>query len=259
MNERYKAPIVKKAFQILRLISKNEQGMKISELSTSLGISKSTVHGITASLEELGAIIRDPLTKRYALGFTLFELGRAAYARIDVKDLARPFMEELMAKTQESVFLGVRNVNHVTILDIVESMNELKITSPIGMTMPLLAGAIGKVFLAYMAETKAAVILRERGLRRYTQNSITDPQVYTDQLRFAKKHGYATDDEEYISGVRAVAAPIKTDGQLLAAIWVVGFKPSMGDVKMQTVIRETKAIAARIGQKIDRRTAFGVQ
>ena len=258
MNEKYKAPIVKKAFQILRLISKNEQGMKISELSTSLGISKSTVHGITASLEELGAIIRDPLTKHYTLGFTLFELGRAAYARIDVKDLARPFMEELMTKTQESVFLGVRNVNHVTILDIVESMNELKITSPIGMTMPLLAGAIGKIFLAYMAETQAAELLQTRGLHRYTQNSITDPQVYTDQLRFSKKHGYATDDEEYISGVRAVAAPIKTDGQLLAAIWVVGFKPSMGDVKMQTVIRETKAAAARIGRKIARRTVFGV-
>jgi DNA-binding IclR family transcriptional regulator len=259
MNEKYKAPIVKKAFQILRLISKNEQGMKISELSTSLGISKSTVHGITASLEELGAIIRDPLTKHYTLGFTLFELGRAAYARIDVKDLARPFMEELMTKTQESVFLGVRNVNHVTILDIVESMNELKITSPVGMTMPLLAGAIGKIFLAYMAETQAAELLQTRGLHRYTQNSITDPQVYTDQLRFSKKHGYATDDEEYISGVRAVAAPIKTDGQLLAAIWVVGFKPSMGDVKMQTVIRETKAAAARIGRKIARRTVFGVQ
>jgi DNA-binding IclR family transcriptional regulator len=229
MNEKYKAPIVKKAFQILRLISKNEQGMKISELSTSLGISKSTVHGITASLEELGAIIRDPLTKHYTLGFTLFELGRAAYARIDVKDLARPFMEELMTKTQESVFLGVRNVNHVTILDIVESMNELKITSPIGMTMPLLAGAIGKIFLAYMAETQAAELLQTRGLHRYTQNSITDPQVYTDQLRFSKKHGYATDDEEYISGVRAVAAPIKTDGQLLAAIWVVGLcRPSSG-------------------------------
>lgn len=257
MNEKYKAPIVKKAFQILRLISKNEQGMKISELSTSLGISKSTVHGITASLEELGAIIRDPLTKQYTLGFTLFELGRAAYARIDVKDLARPFMEELMTKTQESVFLGVRNVDHVTILDIVESMNELKITSPIGMTMPLLAGAIGKVFLAYMAEAQAAALLQARGLQRYTQNSITDPQVYIDQLRFAKKHGYATDDEEYISGVRAVAAPIKTDGQLLAAIWVVGFKPSMGDVKILTVIRKTKAAAAEISRRIARQTASG--
>jgi DNA-binding IclR family transcriptional regulator len=259
MTEKYKAPIVKKAFLILRLISKNEQGMKISELSTSLGISKSTVHGVTASLEELGAIIRDPITKRYTLGFTLFELGRSAYARIDVKDLARPFMEELMTKTQESVFLGVRNVDHVTILDIVESLNELKITSPIGMTMPLLAGAIGKVFLAYMAEAQAAEILRARGLHRYTQNSITDPQVYNDQLRSAKAHGYAIDDEEYISGVRAVAAPIKTDGQLLAAIWVVGFKPSMGDKKMQAVIKETRAAAEGISRKIARRTASGVQ
>ena len=259
MAEKYKAPILKKAFLILRLISKNEQGMKIPELSTSLGISKSTVHGITVSLEELGAIIRDPRTKRYTLGVTLFELGRAAYARIDVKDLARPFMQELMNKTQESVFLGVRNVDHVTILDIVESTNEFKITSPIGMTMPLLAGAIGKVFLAYMAKDQAAEILRARKLHQYTQNSIIDPQVFADQLQSAKVNGYAIDDEEYIPGVRAVAAPIKTNGQLLAAIWVVGFKPSMGDEKMQNVIKETKSAAEGISEKIARQTASGVQ
>ncbi len=100
MAEKYQAPIVKKAFQILRLISDTDRGLKISELSRDLGISKSTVHGITTALEELGAIIRDPLTKKFSLGFTLFELGRAAYSRIDIKDLARPFMEKLMEKTQ---------------------------------------------------------------------------------------------------------------------------------------------------------------
>ena len=98
MVTKYKAPTVKKAFQILRLISRDDNGIRISNLSKDLGLSKSTVHGITAALEEQGAIIRDLRTKRYTLGLTLFELGRAAYSRIDLKDLARPVMEDLMEK-----------------------------------------------------------------------------------------------------------------------------------------------------------------
>ncbi len=75
--------------------------------------------------------MRDPATKRYRPGLTLLELGKSAYSQFDLKDLARPVMENLMEITQESVFLGVLNGQHITILDIVESRNDLKITSPV--------------------------------------------------------------------------------------------------------------------------------
>jgi DNA-binding IclR family transcriptional regulator len=152
MSTKYEAPSVKKAFQILGLISEKSQGLGISELSKQLAIGKSTVLGVTSALERVGAIVRDPTTKRFTLGFTLFELGRLAHSRFDLKDVARPFMEALMEKTQTSVFLGIQNREHVTILDIVESRQDLKITAPTGATIPLLAGAVGKVFLAYMGE-----------------------------------------------------------------------------------------------------------
>ena len=249
MVEKYTAPTVGKTFRILKLISRSPQGLTLSELSHQLGISKSTVHGITAALEELGAVIRDRASRRFRLGTTLFELGRAAYSRIDVKDIARPFMDQLMRKTRESVFLGIRNLDHVTILDTVESTNDLKITSPIGTTIPLLAGAVGKVFLAEMEENTVAALL-EQGLPRFTNRSITDPQVYSAQLQQARQTGHAVDDEEYISGVRAVAAPIRSDGHLLAAVWVVGFTPGMGDEKLQAVAQETRTAAEQISARI---------
>ncbi|KPJ76874.1 MAG: IclR family transcriptional regulator [Deltaproteobacteria bacterium SG8_13] len=255
MVEKYTAPTVGKTFRILRSISRNPQGQTISELSQQLGISKSTVHGISAALEELGAISRAPDTRRFRLGTTLFELGRAAYSRIDVKDTARPFMEQLMRKTRESVFLGIRNRQHVTILDTVESTNDLKITSPIGTTIPLLAGAVGKVFLAEM-EAKHTTALLHQGLPRFTERSITDPVQYSRQLRQTRETGHAVDDEEYISGVRAVAAPIRSDGNLLAAIWVVGFTPSLNDQKLPAVARETIAAAEEIGAAIARKGAL---
>ena len=196
MSTRYQAPTVKKAFQILRLISNTDRGLGISELSKSLEIGKSTIHGIASALEELGAVMRDPYTKRYRLGFTLFELGRLAYSQIDIKALARPTMEELMEKTQASVFLGILNRDHVTVLDIVESRQDLKITAPIGTTIPLFAGAVGKVFLASMEEEQTEEIIRSKGLTRFTENTIVDPELYYQELRSVRKKGYAVDDEE---------------------------------------------------------------
>ncbi|MFA5902388.1 MAG: IclR family transcriptional regulator [Desulfobacula sp.] len=250
MIKKYQAPIVKKAFEILAAISKNSQGLRISEISTLLDISKSTVHGITSALEEVGAIVRDSVSKRYVIGVTLLELGKAAFERIDFKKIARPIMEELMEQCEESVFLGIQNGDNVTVIDIVESRKDFKITSPIGTSIPLQAGAVGKLFLSLMDAKDLRKYLHENPLVRYTANTINDSDLYTAELENVRKNGFAIDDEEYISGVRAVAASIKRYGAYTPAIWVVGFKASMSDKKLEPIIKQTRAAADKITKKL---------
>jgi len=250
--KKYGVPSVKKAFEVLGALSSSKEGLGVSEIARELHLAKSTVHGITYTLEELGAVMRDPYSKRYRLGFTLFELGRLAYSQIDLKTLARPIMEELMQKTHTSVFLGILNWDHVTVLDIVESRQDLKITAPVGTTIPLFAGAAGKVFLASMEEKQTETIIRSKGLTRFTENSIVDPDLYYQELRHVRKMGYAVDDEEYILGVRAVASPIAGLGQLMSAIWAVGFKASLDEEKMKLIITLTKKAAEAIRKRIQK-------
>jgi DNA-binding IclR family transcriptional regulator len=159
-------------------------------------------------------------------------------------------MEDLMEKTQTSVFLGILNWDQVTVLDIVESRQDLKITAPVGTTMPLFAGAVGKVFLASMEGDQAAKIVKSKGLPQFTKNSIVDSELYHQELKRVRQKGYAVDDEEYILGVRAVASPIKGLGQLKSAIWVVGFKASLDEKRMQTLIKETQKAAKTISRRI---------
>jgi len=248
--KKYGAPSVKKAFAILSAVSSSKDGMGVSDLAKKLKIAKSTVHGMTSALEELGAVMRDPLTKKYKLGFTLLEIGRSAYSQIDLQTSARPVTEKLMEKTQTSVFLGILNWGQVTILDIVESRQQLNITAPVGSIIPLLAGAVGKVFLAAMSEQQAAKIVKTKGLPRFTANSIVDMDVYFSELRQVREKGYAVDDEEYILGVRAVASPLMGLGQLRSAIWAVGFKASLDEKKMQTLTAETQKAAKTISRRI---------
>jgi len=249
--KKYGAPSVKKAFAILNAIASSRQGLGVSELAKKLKMAKSTVHGMTSALEELGAVMRHPRTKKYKLGFTLLEIGRSAYSQIDLKTAARPVTEDLMEKTRTSIFLGILNWDHVTILDIVEARQDLNITAPVGSNIPLFAGAVGKVFLATMEQAQASKILSSKVLPRFTANSIVDAEQYQKELKQVREQGYAVDDEEYIMGVRAVASPIKGLGQLQSAIWAVGFKASLDDGKMTAIAAETQMAAKTISQRIE--------
>ena len=246
----YSAPSVKKAFKILHAISDASNGLGISDLSKQLKIGKSTVHGITAALEELGVLVRDPKRKKYNIGFTLLELKKKAYGKIKLRDMAKIPMEKLMEKIGETVFLGILNRDHVTILDVVESHNEMKITSPPGTRLPIIAGATGKVFLAQFEEKKAKEVIQRIGLVRFTSKSIIDQKKFFKEVEETKQKGYAIDDEEYMIGVRAIASPIQTASSPLAAIWVVGFTSSLNDHRMEKVILEIQKTAQEISHSM---------
>ena len=247
----YSAPSVKKAFKIVQTIADSSAGIGVSALAKQLKMGKSTVHGITSALEELGVLVRDPLQKKYTVGYTLLELSRKAYRKVELREMARVPMEILMEKVGETVFLGIMNGDHITILDVVESHNEMKITSPPGTRLPLLAGATGKVFLAQLEERKAKEIVQKMGLKRYTSKSVVDPKKFLKDVQEAKRMGYAIDDEEYLIGVRAIAVPLQTASLPPAAIWVVGFTSNLNDQKMEKIILEIQNTAQGISHSMN--------
>jgi IclR family transcriptional regulator, KDG regulon repressor len=245
---KYAAPSVKKAFEILQVIADSSGGVGVSELAKKLNIGKSTVHGITLALEELGALARDPVRKKYNVGYTLLELGRKAYNKIELWDVARGPMERLMQEVEETVFLGTVNGDHVTILHVVESHKEWKITSPPGTRMPLLVGATGRVFLGQLDDKQARDLLQKKGLTRYTAKSVMDPRRFLKEAEEARQRGYAIDVEEYILGVTAIASPVQTTSLPPAALWVVGLTPTFSGPKADKVTAELQKAAQEISR-----------
>ncbi len=251
MKKRYQAPIIKKAFRILRTIADDNQGLRNSAISDQLGISNSTVHGITAALEEQGVLKRDPTNKRYTIGLALIELGKKANARIDLKQIARPYMEELMEQCQETVVLGLRNENKIINIETVDTKKDFKITSRTGTSMPLLAGSAGKVFLAQMKPEDAKNLLFSNTLIQFTPRTITSPEEYFSQLEQIRKDGYAIDEEEYIPGVCAIAAPIIGHRYYPAAISVIGLKHSLDRAKMEKYSQLIKTAVKKISAALE--------
>ena len=92
----YNAPILKKAVEIIKLIVKEQKPLGVTDIARSLSISKSTTFGILKSLEEEGFLVKDPTSKKYSTGSTLFELSKKILRTTDVVVTARPYLERLL-------------------------------------------------------------------------------------------------------------------------------------------------------------------
>jgi len=247
----YNAPLVYKAFSILTEVANAPSQLGVSDLSNILNISKSTVYGITKALVDVGALYQEQETKKFRLGPTLVRLGNQAVGGMDLRSIARPLMEDLSQRFRETVFLGTFDGRKITIIERADSPVELKISAPIGTRIPVYAGATGKVFLAGLSENEVKKLLKEKPIRPFTENTITDPEKYLEELQKVRRVGYATDFEEYIRGVNAICIPLPKTGKWSdSALWMVGFSNSFTREKISAAIMAMLQAADQIGKML---------
>jgi len=245
----YSAPLVYKVFSILTEVAGAPSQLGISDLSHILNISKSTVYGITRALIDVGALYQEQETKKFRLGPALVRLGSQALGGMDLRAVARPLMEELSQKFRETVFLGTFDGKRITIIEKADSPAELKISAQIGTRIPIYAGATGKVFLAGLNENDVKKLLKEKPIRPFTENTITDPEKYLEELRKVRRLGYATDFEEYIRGANAICIPLPNYGKWSnQALWMVGFSSSFTREKVGAAVTAVLQAAEQIGK-----------
>ena len=246
----YNAPIIKKAIEILRLLIKEYQPLGVTEIAKDLSISKSTAYGILQSFQEEGLVSKDNTTKKYTIGKEMMRLSKMVFKGQDIATITRPFLERLVELVNETVFLGVKEYTSVKIIDVIEAKKDFKISSPIGTKLPITAGAIGKIFLSTMSNEEVTAFLEDKGLPRYTENSITDINLFIKEIDKTRDLGYSLDLGEYLKGVRAAASLIYQDNSPVGAIWFVGFSNSMIDERLNYIINNLKNTAKQISTRL---------
>ena len=163
------------------------------------------------------------MTANLSLAHAFTSWRNMAGKRSALIQTAHPFLETINEKTKLSAFLGLRSDRRAILIDKVDSAYGLKVSSEIGMQMPILAGAGIKAMLSQLPDEEIDEILARTELKRYTPYSITDKAVYKEEILDVRKQGIAYDREEYIEGMVAFAIPIKASGRdVQAAIWAVG-------------------------------------
>lgn len=221
-----KVPALDKCFRILEYLAAKKASSSMSELSEKLGLNKSTVFNILHTLTDLGVL--ENSDNRFRFGPKLYVFGKAAENGSDLIRTTHPFLEQISRKTGLSAFLGMRSGTRAIILDKVDSPFDLRISSEIGLHIPLFKGAHGKTLMSLLPDAEIAELLAEEEVGRALSSS--GKRKFKEAIKRVRKEGIALDDEEYIEGVRALAVPLDLKRKnLKAAIWVVGLKRQIQD------------------------------
>jgi IclR family transcriptional regulator, KDG regulon repressor len=246
-----KVPAVLKAFKLLEIVSQADKPLGVSELARRLELGKSTVHGLVTTLESLGVLEVANGSRKYVLGPRLSALSSRNGLGPDLRTVARPALERLAETTEQTSFLGVPADDHVTILDIVHGRPALSLSAPVGSSIPLLAGAVGKVVLSTWDPRRRSAFLRKNTLPAFTKASPTTPQAYERAIAETMARGAAIDVDEYIEGVRAAAAPVMGAHKKLAAVvWVAGFARHIDLPNLDSIASAVAAEAAEVTRRL---------
>ncbi|MFE0358995.1 IclR family transcriptional regulator [Streptomyces nigra] len=189
---------------------------RLAELVVRTGLSKTTAYRLAGNLVQLGFL--EHTGEHYRLGNRLFELGSLASRRLDLRETALPFLQDLFESTRQTVHFGVRDGFDVVYLERIHGHDSLALPSRIGGRLPLSCTAIGKALLAFCKE--AARDLDTRELPRLTPHSITDPVAMRTALEQIQVSGLAYEEQEAALGVSCIAAPVFAGATVVAALSV---------------------------------------
>lgn len=191
-----------RGLKILDILGQAQAGASITELAEALGVDKASASRLVATLVNYGYAEKDQQTRRFHLGPQVVPLSRSVLARLSMREVAKPFLRELMERTGECAHLAVPAQGKVLYIDQVESPATLRVNAQVGTMNPLHCTALGKVLLAFGDLELPAT------LASFTPHTLTDPDRLRKNLEQVCAQGYALDDEEFDLGVRCIAVPV---------------------------------------------------
>lgn len=211
-----------KALAILDCFNADHPQLGVREVARQLNMSTSTVGRLLATLHSADVLSQDPTTRLYRIGSKVLSWNAVYMHGLDVREKARPMLEELHQLTQETVNLYILDGTERVCVERLESSQRVRVIVQIGERMPLYAGSAGKAILAFAPSELVERIL-EKPLERMTDNTITSRKKLLEELRSVRNCGYAVSHAERFTDAMGLAAPIfDATGNVIAALNVSG-------------------------------------
>jgi DNA-binding IclR family transcriptional regulator len=244
MDNKYWVPAVEKADAVLQAIADRPHRLRLIDLSDELGIHKSTLFSLLATMEALRWVIKDD-ADTYALGPKMGRFG-GAYARNS--DLIRAFRREAPAAAEaigETVQLARLEGNEVLYLAKEEVPSPIRLASDPGMKFPAHATALGKALLSGRSDEELRALFPPV-LEPLTPHGVTTVEELLQEVDEARRAGYALDRQEAVVGFCCVAAPVRDESGGIAAAVSASMPAHMWERKQDLAREEIVKLAARL-------------
>lgn len=190
-----------------------------SAVNETLGLPKPTIHRLFATAEAEGFLQRDIDGRSYSPGRRMRLLAINTLSSERLRTVRLAVLKSLALKVGETCNLAIPERDGMFYLDRVETHWPLRIQLPVGTQVPFHCTASGKMYLSSLRPDYLERFLKNYMLERRTERTITDPSRLRTTLEETRERGYATDDQEFMDGMTAIAVPILDDrGRLLSTL-----------------------------------------
>ena len=213
--------VIERMMSLLDALAASPEPASLKQLAQSTQLHPSTAHRILAAMTQARFVERQE-PGAYRLGIRLLELGNLVKSRINLREVALPFMQTLHESIGEAVNLGVRRDDEIVYIERTSSGRSLvRVVYLVGERAPLHLTSVGKLFLAEATAQQIKDYAKRTGLPGMTPNPLTSLTTLEKELDRIRRHQIAFDNEEAEIGLRCVAAPIHDDeGNLVACLSV---------------------------------------
>jgi DNA-binding IclR family transcriptional regulator len=217
-----------------------EGGVRLKTLAELLDAPKSSVHGLVKGLLAVGYLAERP--DGYVLGPGLHAL-LGAVERPSISEVARPAMESLRDRFDETVMVGQLIGGHVVYIAGIESRQLIRYSPMLNQRRPVLPTSMGKIFVAELEETA-----RRRHVESFTDNRRRRSALLAE-LDEIRETGVAVNRNETLPGLCGVAVGLRSQGTLVACLSVVGPTERLAP-KLKQIQRSTKLTADEISAQL---------
>ncbi len=244
---------VKYALDVLWAFSADPPTWGVNELGRHLGLHKSTVSRLLATMEERRLVQKDPVTDKYRLGLGILELAGVALGQMDLRQVAAPLLRQLAIATRETVSLAILDGTQVMLIEHLPSPEPIKYLGGIGHRTPAHCSSGGKAILAFSAPAVVELVIAS-GLERYTPATLTTRAAFLQDLQRTRRRGYSINNGEYTDSLAAAAAPIWDNAtKLVGAVAVAGPAYRLAGPALRHSAEAARATAAGISRQLGAR------
>ncbi|HYH05143.1 MAG TPA: IclR family transcriptional regulator [Bacillota bacterium] len=241
-----KVKTVEKTLSLLELLATQNIPLSLTRIGHLSSMSISTTYRLLNTLNRSGFVERDQLTGYYQLGIKAFLIGNAALQKVELRNVALPYLNKLSKNSQESVYLAIFSRQNVFYSDCVKNNNPIQISIQTGMPFPACLTSSGKVFIAYLSLEEQLDLIDY-----YARNQhIKDTQAFLKELAQIQKNGFSAGTSDFGGIVREFSAPVfKNSNVCVGAISIFGTANSEElteqEKKIITQLKNTSAEISR--------------
>ncbi|OWT56131.1 IclR family transcriptional regulator [Candidimonas nitroreducens] len=199
-------------FALLEVIACKDQFFSLQSLVDELGLPKPTLHRMLQQLEGAGMIQRDGDGRQYSTGLRLRRMAENLLLNNTVHGARHGVLSQLVEEVGESCNITACTGSEVLYLDRVETAAPLRFHLRPGACIPLHCSASGKLFLTQMTPLQRRRLLTLAPLTRYTDKTLTAYEALDREIERVRRDGYATDNEEFLLGLRCIAVLVPAAG-----------------------------------------------